>query len=94
MGMYDSVNFTMPCPNCGKQLSDFQTKDKDCTLITVEPDMVSNFYDYCSCRCWVEFTRDYPCVPNRDVPLSLAQVEALGFRMSVKVPDTNGDEEK
>lgn len=27
MGLYNYVNFTMPCPNCGSSVDEFQTKE-------------------------------------------------------------------
>lgn len=88
MGMFDEVNFKMDCPKCGKPLS-FQTKDRGCTMETLEPEDVNNFYAGChgqgrepGCRIWIEFSR--AITPPRSVPLTLAQVEALGFRHTVE----------
>jgi hypothetical protein len=37
MGMYDNVCIKATCPVCGKKMSDFQTKDTDCTLDYIMP---------------------------------------------------------
>lgn len=84
MGMFDYVNFQMDCPQCGKRLFGFQTKDTDCELETVEPDETQYFYIGCpQCKAWVEFSRARPRLPARDTPLTLEQLEAVGFEMKV-----------
>ena len=65
MGMFDYVNFEMPCPNCGETLNRFQTKDSECTMDTVEPDGIGNFYALCKCKHWVEFSRPRPRPPGQ-----------------------------
>lgn len=84
MGMFDYVNFRMECPGCGALVDGFQTKDRERVLETVEPDEVSTFYSSCSaCSRWVELTRK-PVKRerlSREVPLTLAEVQALGFRL-------------
>lgn len=56
MGMFDWVNYEMECPNCKHSVDGFQSKDKDCTLSTVEVGVISNFYTHCSnCDTWIEF---------------------------------------
>jgi hypothetical protein len=85
MGMFDYVNFKMPCPKCGTELNDFQSKDLGCDMKTVEPDALVCFYDQCmKCRTWVEFSRDYPAHEKRPEPLTEEQVIALGFTKHVK----------
>lgn len=84
MGMFDEVHFQMACPTCGTVMKNFQSKDGVCELETVEPDAVNNFY--CSCRkclTWVEFRRGRQQVPAREVPLTLDEVTAIGFHMTV-----------
>jgi hypothetical protein len=57
MGMFDDVNYECTCPMCHAKVSGFQSKSGDCTLDTVEPTEVSNFYAPCSkCGCWIDFT--------------------------------------
>ena len=56
MGMYDNVDYKADCSECGTPLSDFQTKDTDCTLSTVSVYECRNFYTSCdSCGSWNEF---------------------------------------
>ena len=65
MGMFDYVDFTIPCPNCGTTVTDFQSKDGDCELqhLTVkelieQSDGNVRFYSNCpngSCNMWIEF---------------------------------------
>jgi hypothetical protein len=84
MGMFDSVNFSTPCPSCGAIVDGFQSKDGPCELLTLEPEQVSTFYSHCrSCGREVEFSRLIVWdVEPRAVPLDRAAVEALGFRLS------------
>ena len=44
MGMFDDVNFKMNYPELRAEVDDFQSKDRECTLSTLEPDEVNNFY--------------------------------------------------
>lgn len=61
MGMYDTVRFAIPCPECGEPVSGFQSKDGPCELLELQPHDVSNFYAPCrSCETWIEFTRQKP----------------------------------
>lgn len=57
MGMFDYVVFEVPCPNCGKTVKGFQSKDGDCLMETVKPWTVSNFYTSCTCGTWIEYRR-------------------------------------
>ena len=87
MGMFDYVNFKMPCPKCGTMVQSFQTKDGRCLMDRLEPDNVSNFYDVCpnaECRVWIEFDRSSrDVIPLRNPPLTKEEVEARGFVMKV-----------
>lgn len=84
MGMFDYVNVSMPCPNCGKVIESFQTKDEDCTLDTIEPDRLGCFYAYCKCKTWVQFTRPKPPqAPPRSRPRTREEVEAMGFVLTL-----------
>lgn len=84
MGMFDEVNFVTACPECGAQMAGFQSKDRACLLEKVEPDSLLNFYSFCrGCGAWVEFTRLPAIAAPREVPLTEAQVLALGFTKTV-----------
>ena len=87
MGLFDSVNFEMPCPKCGKLMDNFQSKDGKCGLGIVEPYSIGNFYSVCpnpDCRLWVDFSRHRPRIPLRDPPFTREEVEAMGFVMTVE----------
>jgi hypothetical protein len=88
MGMFDYVNFSMPCPECGTALNDWQSKSGECTMATVNPDGLGCFYESCpKCKAWIDFTRDTPPVPARPAPYTREEVEAMGFKMIVTKRD-------
>ena len=60
MGMFDwVVGLTIKCPNCGKDVTDFQTKDTECTLSRVSYEKVDNFHTSCdACGQWIEVHRE------------------------------------
>lgn len=61
MGMFDYVNFKVKCPTCGMTVKGFQSKDKECTMDTLEYWEVDNFYAMCeNCETWVEYRRIKP----------------------------------
>lgn len=58
MGLFDWVDFEMDCPNCGHKLKEFQTKDGDNYMNTVDAFYVDRFYTACdNCGMWIEFLR-------------------------------------
>ena len=57
MGMFDHVRYRMQCPKCGREVSNFQSKDGDCTLDILDTWQVSYFYSSCKCGAWIEFVR-------------------------------------
>jgi len=61
MGMFDVINFEMPCPFCGETIYDFQTKDMGKSLSTYELKDVwggVEFYSSChKCKTWVSITK-------------------------------------
>lgn len=84
MGMFDEVNFVTDCPECGARMDGFQSKDLGCQLERVEPDALLNFYSHCrACGTRVEFTRMPAAGEPREVPLTEAEVLALGFTKEV-----------
>ena len=75
MGMFDYINFKMPCPVCGAELKEFQSKDGLCIMGTLEFWEVDNFYSYCGhCRSRIEFN---PSVPREPRPIT-------DYRMTVE----------
>ncbi len=65
MGMYDDIKFKIPCPVCGKQVSNFQSKDGRRMLATLDYWEVNNFYAFCdNCDTWVEYNRKKPRTPT------------------------------
>ena len=57
MGMFDWVNFKVPCPKCGREVENFQSKDGDCLLGTLEFWQADNFYSYCDrCEAMINYT--------------------------------------
>lgn len=82
--MFDYVNVSMTCPNCGAEHKSFQSKDERCALDLIEPDGLSCFYTYCNCGTWIEFHRPRPePAPTRERPRTREEVEAMGFVLSV-----------
>ncbi len=58
MGMFDWVDFKMPCPKCGQEVDGFQSKSGECTMELVKPSEVTNFYSWCeNCGTQIEFFR-------------------------------------
>lgn len=56
MGSFDFVRYKADCIKCGAKLSDFQSKDADCSLAELSPIEVRTFYTSCGkCRQWNEF---------------------------------------
>ena len=87
MGMFDYVNVSMPCPNCGDEHKSFQSKEGRCDLGLIEPDGLDCFYSYCKCGTWIEFSRFRPeQVPLRDRPRTREEVEAMGFVANISNP--------
>jgi rRNA maturation protein Nop10 len=58
MGMYDHVEYTDSCPECGYIISVFQSKDRECLLDNLSVDEVNNFHEICPvCGGFVEYKR-------------------------------------
>ena len=56
MGMFDWVNYAMPCPQCGVIVDEFQSKGGPCGMETIDFWEVDNFYAFCDqCGAWIEF---------------------------------------
>jgi len=61
MGMFDWVNFKASCPNCGTEVTGWQTKSTGCSMATVTPAEAGNWYSSCSkCGLWIEYNAEYP----------------------------------
>jgi len=55
MGMYDNVKYEAPCPKCGEKITAWQSKAGPCSLATLEPWEVANFYAPClKCHAWID----------------------------------------
>jgi hypothetical protein len=80
MGTFDSVNFKMFCPSCGKEVTGWQTKQGPDAMLTLEPSDVDNFHSSChGCGIWYEFERDSPPLKLRNPPYTMAEVVDMGF---------------
>ena len=56
MGMFDYVKYEANCRKCGHPLADFQSKDGDCVMDTLDPGQVRHFYTSCDkCGTWHNF---------------------------------------
>jgi hypothetical protein len=59
MGMFDWVNYPEEnCPeiDCKGKVNGWQSKDAQCMLDTVQPEMVDYFYASCdTCGKWIEY---------------------------------------
>jgi len=58
MGMFDYIKFNIPCPVCKNMIDEFQSKDGDCEMETLEFWEVDRFYISCKhCGTWIEYNR-------------------------------------
>lgn len=72
MGMFDYVTYPSQCPYCKAFVSDFQSKDGDCTLSMLTPRDVRTFYGTCpECKEWIA----YEVVPPQDLNIRLIKSE-------------------
>lgn len=71
MGMFDYIKYKAPCWKCGKELTNFQSKDGDCVMDTIQPSVVNRFYDSCNCGAWNEYK-----VIKKEVEIVLDEVES------------------
>ena len=86
MGMFDYINVEMDCPYCGSSVNEFQSKDYNCTLSTIDPIYVHRFYTCCSnCGSLISFINGSKpeSEPKRRKAFSREEVEELGFTLSV-----------
>jgi hypothetical protein len=83
MGMFNYVNFEMPCPKCGEIVRGFQTKDGHLTMNLVEIEAVVTMYSTCECGHWIELSRaPLPLdAVTPKAPASLEQAISIGFRI-------------
>ncbi len=71
MGIFDYINFEMPCPKCGNMIDGFQSKDRDCSLSTYNFWQVNHFHALCaSCGKWIEVNRKNHVVPITDYEMT------------------------
>jgi hypothetical protein len=86
MGMFDYIRFKVKCPLCGTLVQDFQSKDGQCLLETLEYWQVDNFYSYCNnCGNSIE----YKLEERRKIPLKDYSVFIGG--KSLKTPQKEWD---
>lgn len=60
MGMFDYIKESkeIPCPYCGNEDMEYQSKCGDCELAQISISEVNDFYDRCKqCDTWVQFDR-------------------------------------
>jgi ribosomal protein S27E len=80
MGMFDYVNVSIKCPECGGDTTS-QSKDGDCLMDLIDPTQIAWFRIYCNdCRTVATFSRP-PRVDQkaRSTPYSLEEVMELGY---------------
>jgi len=82
MGMFDDVNVVIACPDCGKDVTEFQTKDHYCALKLIDPTEIDNFYTSCECGRRIEFNKPPTFTKPRENPFTLDEITELGFKMS------------
>lgn len=74
MGIFNYVDYEMPCPNCGETVGNFQTKDGDVSMDVVDYWTVNNFYAGCQkCGAWIEFIRK-----TKRIPISEYEIRVSG----------------
>ena len=74
--MFDYVNYKVKCPTCGKEISDFQSKDGGCMMDTLEPKDVCNFYALChDCHTWIEYNRKQETEVEKDFEMTYYQAD-------------------
>ena len=57
MGTYDNINLEIKCPLCGYKLKNFQSKNKDCDMSTLEFWQVNEFHTICdNCDSFIKYT--------------------------------------
>jgi len=65
MGMFDYVKYKAPCKKCGEELTEWQSKDGECSLSIIEPKDVNRFYTDCKiCKSWNEYEVSKVCIVN------------------------------
>ena len=54
--LFDYVEYEDECPQCGRKLIEFQTRDGDCVMDTLQPYQVKHFHTSCpKCDVWIEY---------------------------------------
>lgn len=70
MGMFDYVKHEAPCYKCGNVLTEWQSKDGDCELATLDITQIDCFYEYCdNCKSWNQYRRVNPRIGDREFVL-------------------------
>jgi hypothetical protein len=83
MGMFDYVNVNISCPKCGRENTNFQSKDSLCHLDRIDPQYVNEFHALCDCGYWISFERKQRISRenHREEPYNLEEVLGLGFQI-------------
>jgi hypothetical protein len=54
MGMFDYINFKANCPECGTEITNWQSKNGKCALEVLEPWQVKVFHALCNnCKTFI-----------------------------------------
>jgi hypothetical protein len=67
------VSYKCRCPSCGRELSDFRTRDLCNVRDTVDYRITYHFYAVCECGTWVDFIRK-PASGIEDFDTSVEQL--------------------
>ena len=56
MGMFDYVKYKAPCCKCGAEITEWQSKDYNCSMSKISVKQVTQFYGSClKCHAWNEY---------------------------------------
>ena len=81
--MFDYINVKINCPKCGKEVTNFQSKDAFCRLDKIDPQNVNEFHALCDCGYWISFNRIkiIDREKQREEPYNIEEVYKLGFHL-------------
>ena len=88
MGMFDLIKLKTKCPECGSEISGFQSKDGDCMLDCLEFWQVNNFYSSCDhCNTMVNYSLNKDKRDKTRVEMEKIRVEMEKIRRSLTIDD-------